>query len=112
MRAPGIGVRAGALSGGNQQKLVLGRELAREPRLLIAAQPTRGLDVGAVEYVFRRLLEERDRGVAVLLVSTELSEVLTLGDRIAVMFEGKLMDQMDAGDVDMERIGLLMGGVG
>ena len=112
VRAPGIGVRAGALSGGNQQKLVLGRELAREPRLLIAAQPTRGLDVGAVEYVFRRLLEERDRGVAVLLVSTELSEVLTLGDRIAVMFEGKLMDQMDAGDVDMERIGLLMGGVG
>ncbi len=111
VRAPGIHIQAGSLSGGNQQKLVLGRELSREPRLLIAAQPTRGLDVGAIEYVYRRLIEERDRGVAVLLVSTELTEVFTLADRIAVIFEGKFMDIMDSGQVDIDQIGLLMGGV-
>ncbi|MFQ5694030.1 MAG: hypothetical protein ACE5IM_13435 [Nitrospinota bacterium] len=111
IRAPGIDIEAGTLSGGNQQKLVLGRELSRGPRLLVAAQPTRGLDVGAIEYLYRRILEERDRGVAVLLVSTELSEVLALGDRIAVIFEGEFVGEMAAEDLDIERIGLLMGGV-
>ena len=78
------------LSGGNQQKLVLGRELSRNPKLLIAMQPTRGLDVGAIEYVHRRLLDQASLGTAVLLISSELDEILTLSDRIAVLRDGKI----------------------
>ena len=84
---------AGSLSGGNQQKVILAREIDRDPRVLIAAQPTRGLDVGAIEFVHRRLVEERDEGRAVLLVSLELEEVLSLADRILVMYEGEIVGE-------------------
>ena len=81
----------GTLSGGNQQKVILARELSRPVKLLLASQPTRGLDVGSIEYVHRRIVEERDNGVAVLIISSELDEVLALGDRIAVMYRGRIM---------------------
>jgi simple sugar transport system ATP-binding protein len=99
--------RAGALSGGNQQKLVLAREIERDPKVLIAAQPTRGLDVGAIEYVHRRLVEERDEGRAILLVSLELDEIMSLSDRLLVMYEGRIVGQHGA-DVTEEQIGLEM----
>ena len=89
--------RAGALSGGNQQKVVLAREIERDPKVLIAAQPTRGLDVGAIEFVHRRLIEERDEGRAILLVSLELEEVLSLSDRILVMDEGRIVAEFPSG---------------
>ena len=97
------------LSGGNQQKVVLGREIMRDPDLLIAMHPTRGLDIGATEYVHRRILDERQKGKAVLLVSTELEEVLSLSDRIAVMYEGRIMDIVTP-DTPVEVLGLLMAG--
>jgi ABC-type uncharacterized transport system ATPase subunit len=100
----------GTLSGGNQQKVIVARELSRETKLLIASQPTRGLDVGSIEYVHRRIVEERDRGTAVLLISSELDEVLALGDRIAVVFRGKITGVVDPG-AGREKIGLLMAGV-
>ncbi len=87
--------RAGGLSGGNQQKLVLAREIDRNPRVLIAAQPTRGLDVGAIEFVHRRLVAERDEGRGILLVSLELEEILSLSDRILVIYEGKIVGELD-----------------
>ena len=99
--------RAGALSGGNQQKLVAAREVARDPKVLVAAQPTRGLDVGAIEYLHRRLVEERDEGRAILLVSLELEEVISLSDRILVMYEGRIVGE-HTGDVSEEEIGLEM----
>ena len=89
MRGGGPTTRAGGLSGGNQQKVVLAREIERDPKVLIAAQPTRGLDVGAIEFVHRRLIEERDEGRAILLVSLELEEVLSLSDRILVHVRGR-----------------------
>jgi len=98
---------AGALSGGNQQKLVAAREVARDPKVLIAAQPTRGLDVGAIEYLHRRLVQERDEGRGILLVSLELDEVLSLSDRILVVYEGKVVGEHAAG-ADEEEIGLEM----
>jgi simple sugar transport system ATP-binding protein len=98
---------ARALSGGNQQKVVVAREVARNPVVLIAAQPTRGLDVGAVEYVHRRLVAERDAGRAILLVSLELEEVLSLADRILVMYEGRIVGEHAAGAGE-EEIGLEM----
>jgi len=99
--------RARNLSGGNQQKLVVAREVDRDPKVLIAAQPTRGLDVGAIEYLHRRLVEERDTGRAVLLVSLELEEVLSLSDRILVMYEGEIVGEHGAG-VTEEEIGVEM----
>lgn len=89
VRTPSAYTKARALSGGNQQKAIIGREVDRSPDLLIAAQPTRGLDVGAIEFIHNRLIEERDKGKAVLLVSFELDEILDVSDRIAVMFDGK-----------------------
>ena len=100
---------AGTLSGGNQQKVVLARELSRPLRLLIVAQPTRGLDVGSMEFVHRRIVRERDNGAAVVLVSTELDEVLGLAVRIAVMFHGRIAGEVPAG-TPAEEIGLLMAG--
>ena len=100
---------AATLSGGNQQKVVLARELSRPLRLLVVAQPTRGLDVGSMEFVHRRIVEERDRGAAVVLVSTELDEVLGLADRIAVMFHGRIAGEVPPG-TPAEEIGLLMAG--
>jgi simple sugar transport system ATP-binding protein len=109
IRADGGQVAAQTLSGGNQQKVVVARELSRPIRLLVAAQPTRGLDVGSIEYVHRRIVSERDKGVAVLLVSSELDEVMALGDRIAVMYEGKVVGVVDP-SVGREQVGLLMAG--
>jgi simple sugar transport system ATP-binding protein len=108
VRGGGPNTRAGALSGGNQQKLVAAREVARDPKVLIAAQPTRGLDVGAIEFLHRRLIEERDEGRAILLVSLELDEVLSLADRILVIYEGQIAGEHTAGAVDEEQLGLEM----
>lgn len=102
---------ARSLSGGNQQKVIIAREFYQDPELLIAAQPTRGVDIGAIEFIHKRIVEARDRGAAVLLVSAELQEILSLSDRIAVMFEGEIMDILDAREASEERLGLLMAGV-
>ena len=107
VRGGGPQTRAGGLSGGNQQKVVVAREIARDPKVLIAAQPTRGLDVGAIEYLHRRLVEERDEGRAILLVSLELEEILSLSDRILVIYEGQIVGEHGA-DVTEEEIGLEM----
>jgi simple sugar transport system ATP-binding protein len=100
---------ASALSGGNQQKVVIAREVERDPRVLVAGQPTRGLDVGAIEFVHRRLVEERDEGRAVLLVSLELEEIMSLSDRILVIFEGQIVGEYGA-DVTEEELGVAMTG--
>jgi simple sugar transport system ATP-binding protein len=110
VRAPSVDVWMRQLSGGNQQKVVLARELHRSPRLLIASQPTRGLDVGAMEFVYRKLAEHKRAGGATLLISTELDEVLSLSDRIAVMVAGRFLEILEAHEVDPERLGLLMAG--
>jgi general nucleoside transport system ATP-binding protein len=107
VRGGGPLTRAGGLSGGNQQKVVAAREIARDPKVLIAAQPTRGLDVGAIEYLHRRLVEERDKGRAVLLVSLELEEIFSLSDRILVLYEGEIVGE-HTGEVSEEEIGLEM----
>jgi simple sugar transport system ATP-binding protein len=99
------------LSGGNIQKLILAREIFRKPRTIIAAQPTRGLDIGATEYVHKRLLEQREEGTATLLISEDLDEILALSDRIAVIFEGKIMGVIDREQATAEKLGLLMAGV-
>ncbi len=102
--------RAGGLSGGNQQKVIIGREIANRPKLLIAIQPTRGLDVGAIETVHKTLIRERDKGVAVLLISYELDEVMNVSDRIAVMYDGHIQEIFKQGTVDNRTLGLLMAG--
>ncbi|NMC53599.1 MAG: ABC transporter ATP-binding protein [Chloroflexi bacterium] len=99
------------LSGGNQQKVVLAREVSRHPRLLIASQPTRGLDIGASEYVHRQMLAAREAGAAILLISTDLEEILSLSDRIAVLYEGQIMGILAAGDAQVHEIGEMMAGV-
>ena len=109
VRGGGPETPAGALSGGNQQKVVLAREIDRNPKVLLAAQPTRGLDVGAIEFVHRRLVEERDEGRGVLLVSLELDEILSLSDRILVIFEGELVGEFPPGASD-EELGVAMTG--
>ncbi len=101
-----------SLSGGNQQKLVLAREIDCAPRLLIAAQPTRGLDIGAIQFVHERILAERDRGVAILLVSAELEEIFALSDRIIVIYEGHIMGEFTAEEATEEKLGILMTGGG
>ncbi|MFV2064650.1 MAG: ABC transporter ATP-binding protein, partial [Chloroflexota bacterium] len=108
VRTPSADVVASTLSGGNQQKLVVAREFGRELKLLILDQPTRGLDVGSIEFIHRRTIEKRDAGTAVLLVSAELDEVLELSDRIAVMYEGKVVAERDGRTADKNEIGLLM----
>jgi general nucleoside transport system ATP-binding protein len=109
VRGGGPNTRAGGLSGGNQQKVVLAREIERDPKVLIAAQPTRGLDVGAIEFVHRRLIEERDEGRAILLVSLELEEVLSLSDRILVMYEGEIVGEFPP-SASEEELGYAMTG--
>jgi simple sugar transport system ATP-binding protein len=111
VRGGGPTTRAGALSGGNQQKVVLAREIDRDPRVLIAAQPTRGLDVGAIEFVHRRLVEERDEGRAILLVSLELEEILSLSDRILVIYEGQIVGEYSP-DTTEQELGIAMTGGG
>lgn len=102
---------AGSLSGGNQQKAIIAREVDRDPALLIAAQPTRGLDVGAIEYIHKRLVEQRDKGKGVLLMSYELDEVMNVSDRIAVMYDGKIIAIVNAEETNEKELGLLMAGV-
>jgi simple sugar transport system ATP-binding protein len=112
VRTPSVFSRAGQLSGGNQQKLVVARELSRETTLVIAAQPTRGLDVGSVEYIHKRLIHARGTGDGVLIMSSELDEILALSDRILVMFKGRIVAGFDAaaGPVDRNAVGLAMAG--
>jgi len=110
VRTPNENVNAETLSGGNQQKLIVGREIFKDPRLLVVSQPTRGLDVGAIEYIHRRLIQERDKGIAILLVSFELDEILDLSDRIAVMYGGRIVSVMDRKDADEYKLGRLMAG--
>jgi simple sugar transport system ATP-binding protein len=112
IRAASPEVPASTLSGGNQQKVIVAREFGHAGRLLIAAQPTRGLDVGSIQYIHRRIVDKRDEGAAVLIVSTELEEVLALADRILVMFRGQVVGSLDRADATRERLGLLMAGAG
>ena len=109
VRARGIGVSAATLSGGNQQKLILARELETDPKLMIAAQPTRGLDVGAIEFVWRQILDQKAQGRAVLLISAELDEIYALADRIVTIYEGKITGEF-APDVEPETLGVAMTG--
>ncbi|MEA4908210.1 MAG: ABC transporter ATP-binding protein [Chloroflexi bacterium] len=111
IRTPGPMTPAGSLSGGNQQKVIVARELSRPIHILIASQPTRGLDVGSIEYIHKQILSRRDSGVAVLLVSTELDEILQLSDRIAVMYRGKVIAVVPSEEATKEYIGLLMAGI-
>jgi simple sugar transport system ATP-binding protein len=111
IRTPSPMTPAGSLSGGNQQKVIVAREFSRPIRLLVASQPTRGLDVGSVEYIHGRILDKRDEGCAVLLVSSELDEIMALSDRIAVMYRGKIVDILQADQVTKEEVGLLMAGI-
>jgi ABC-type uncharacterized transport system ATPase subunit len=110
IRTPHVNLKVAALSGGNQQKLVVAREISRNPRLLVVAQPTRGLDVGAIEFVHQQLLAQRDQGKAILLFSLELDEIMTLADRIAVIYEGEIMGILPCADATEETLGLMMTG--
>jgi len=105
---PGGGISR--LSGGNMQKVVIGRELAGEPTFIVANQPTRGLDVGSIEFVHRSLVDARDRGAGILLVSVELEEILALSDRVLVMYRGQIQGEVDPATATEEQIGLLMAG--
>jgi simple sugar transport system ATP-binding protein len=111
VRTPSVLVPASNLSGGNQQKVIVAREFSRPIKLLIASQPTRGLDVGSIEYIHSRIVKKRDEGCAVLLVSPELDEVMNLSDRIAVMYKGQILATLPAAEATKERIGLLMAGI-
>ncbi len=111
VRTPSPYVAAGKLSGGNQQKVIVARELSRPVKLIIANQPTRGLDVGSIEYIHKEIILMRDQGVAVLLISAELDEILALSDRIAVMYRGEIVTTVDAKKVTREQLGLWMAGV-
>jgi simple sugar transport system ATP-binding protein len=110
VRPTRVEVEARNLSGGNQQKVILARELSRDIRLLVAAQPTRGLDVGSIEFVHKQIVAERDEGVAVLLVSAELDEILALSDTIGVIYKGKLVAVMPRAQATRDKLGLLMTG--
>jgi ABC-type uncharacterized transport system ATPase subunit len=111
VKTPGLDTPIKNLSGGNIQKVIMARELSREPKVLIAAQPTRGVDIGASEYIRQRLLEQRANGVAILLISEDLDEILELSDRIAVMCEGRIVGIVQRGEATPEELGLLMAGV-
>ena len=110
MRTLGVETTAGSLSGGNQQKMVVAREFSRESQLLIAAQPTRGVDVGSIEFIHRRIVAKRDEGVAVLLISAELDEILSLSDRVIVMYQGSVVAEVARAEATREQIGLFMAG--
>jgi simple sugar transport system ATP-binding protein len=110
VRAPGPDTQARNLSGGNQQKLIIAREMFRDPKVILAVQPTRGLDVGAIEFVHRQLVAQRDAGKAILVVSFELDEIIDLSDRILVLYQGRIVGEFASGTVDRTTLGLLMGG--
>ncbi|MFZ1770950.1 MAG: ATP-binding cassette domain-containing protein, partial [Caldilinea sp.] len=111
IRTPSIDTATRSLSGGNIQKLILARELSRDPKVLVAAQPTRGVDIGATEYIHQRLLDQRGHGAAILLISEDLDEILALADRIAVIYEGRIMAIVPREEATAEQLGLLMAGV-
>jgi general nucleoside transport system ATP-binding protein len=111
VRTPSMETPAGSLSGGNQQKVIIARELSRPVTLLVASQPTRGLDVGSIEFIHHRIIEARDKGAAVLLISAELDEIMSLSDRIAVMYKGRILETVDAKSATREKLGLLMAGI-
>mgnify|MGYP003311868138 CR=1 FL=1 len=108
IRTNSISAPARSLSGGNKQKVIVAREFSHSARLLVAAQPTRGIDVGSIEFVHQQIVHQRDEGVAVLLVSAELDEILSLSDRIGVMFKGRLVAIKDAKDLDRSAVGQMM----
>ena len=110
IKTPGTETPIKSLSGGNIQKLVLARELSRKPQVLIAAQPTRGVDIGASEYIHRRLLDERQKGTAILLISEDLDEIMALSDRIAVMYEGRIVGIVLREQATLRQIGAMMAG--
>ena len=111
VRPPTPKLAAKNFSGGNQQKVVLAREIERNPDLLLIGQPTRGVDIGAIEFIHQRIVQLRDEGKAILLVSVELEEILGLADRIAVMFDGRIMGERAPGQTDEKELGLLMAGM-
>ena len=110
IRTPSAMTPARNLSGGNKQKVIVAREFSRPTKLLIAAQPTRGIDVGSIEFIHNQIVAQRDAGAAVLVVSAELDEVLGLADRVAVMFHGKIVAMLPIEEATRERVGLLMAG--
>ena len=110
VRTPSTEVTAGNLSGGNQQKVIVGREFSRDVRLAIASQPTRGLDVGSIEYIHERIVEERDDGSAILIISAELDEIMALSDRILVMFDGRVVAETRPAETTNAELGLYMAG--
>jgi ABC-type uncharacterized transport system ATPase subunit len=110
VRTPSVDAAVSTLSGGNQQKVIVAREFFQARRLLVLSQPTRGLDVGSIQYIHRQIVEKRDEGVAVLINSSELDEVLALADRIVVVCRGRVTGVLDRADADRERVGLLMAG--
>lgn len=111
IKTDGIHAQGKNLSGGNQQKIILGREIGCNPKVLIANRPTRGLDIGAIEYVRQKLIDQKEKGVGVLLISADLDEIFQLSDRIAVMYEGEIMGIVDRSEIDIDSIGLMMAGV-
>ena len=110
IRTPGIDTRVGSMSGGNQQKIIIAREIDKDPQVMIAAQPTRGLDVGAIEFVHQQLIAQRDQGKAVLLVSFELDEILNVADRILVLFGGQIVGETTPDTTNEQELGLMMAG--
>jgi len=110
VRTPNERVPAKSLSGGNQQKFIVAREINRDPDLIIASQPTRGVDVGAIEFIHKKLVEQRDHGKAVLLVSLELDEVMSLADRIAVIYNGEIVGIVSGKDAEEKELGIMMAG--
>ena len=110
IRGAGTGAKAGSMSGGNMQKVVFAREMEADPTLLVAAQPTRGIDIGAIESIWTRIIQARDEGKAVLLVSAELDEVLSLADRVLVMYEGQIMAELPREEATETKVGVYMTG--
>ncbi|MBN2859879.1 MAG: ATP-binding cassette domain-containing protein, partial [Sphaerochaetaceae bacterium] len=111
IRSPNIDVAAGSLSGGNIQKVILAREIARNPKFLVAVYPTRGLDMGAAEFIHKQLLQKRNEGVGILLISEELEEITNLSDQVAVIFKGKIQKVIPSSEASRRRLGILMAGV-
>ncbi|MEO0359336.1 MAG: heme ABC transporter ATP-binding protein, partial [Pseudomonadota bacterium] len=111
VRPPNPALAAKSFSGGNQQKIVLAREIERNPDLLLVGQPTRGVDIGAIEFIHQQIVALRDQGKAILLVSVELDEILSLSDRVAVMFDGQIMGERQASETDAMELGLMMAGM-
>lgn len=111
VKTPGLSLNIEYLSGGNQQKAVVARELEKKPKLLIAAHPTRGVDIGAIEFIHKEIVKARDSGCAVLLISTELDEIMALSDRIGVIYDGRIIGEMDREEATIEKLGMLMAGM-